>query len=210
MEVENKHKDYSKYDQIQLEKGTKIEMEHTDDEELAKQIASDHLDEFEDYYKELPKMEDKMKKKESHPYDSSAKMMFGKEFKNLTPQQQIEAEKNFVKNSSEKPTWMKKESTDVEENAKKMFGKGYKDLTPEQKKKVDDAAMVSHWLGENLKEKHYGLTYDEISKKKYGKKYDELDKEQKDDVIDEHDHVVEMGERVVYTNASSNYVFIKR
>ena len=44
-----------------------------------------------------------------------------------------------------------KESTNVNENAKTMFNKEYKDLTPEEKQKVDDAAMVSYWLGESFK-----------------------------------------------------------
>jgi hypothetical protein len=45
------------FDAEQLEKGTKVEMEHTNDEKLAKEIASDHLAEDDDYYKKLDVME---------------------------------------------------------------------------------------------------------------------------------------------------------
>lgn len=52
----------SDFDKTQLEKGTKVEMEHTDDKSLAEEISSDHLSEFPNYYKELDKMEKKLKK----------------------------------------------------------------------------------------------------------------------------------------------------
>lgn len=39
----------SDYCKQQLEKGTRVEMEHTDDPEIAKEIAMDHLEESEDY-----------------------------------------------------------------------------------------------------------------------------------------------------------------
>jgi hypothetical protein len=51
----------SAFDSEQLAKGIKIEMEHTDDVEIAKQIAKAHLIEFKNYYIELSKMEDKLK-----------------------------------------------------------------------------------------------------------------------------------------------------
>lgn len=38
--------------------GIEVEKEHTDDEEIAKRIALDHLKEFPDYYTRLKKMED--------------------------------------------------------------------------------------------------------------------------------------------------------
>jgi hypothetical protein len=47
----------------QLLKGIKVEMEHTDDEDLAKEIATDHLEEFDDYYDALAEMEDDLRKK---------------------------------------------------------------------------------------------------------------------------------------------------
>jgi len=47
---------------IQLNKGIKIEMEHTKDKEKATEIAMDHLSEFPDYYDRLEKMEIKAKK----------------------------------------------------------------------------------------------------------------------------------------------------
>ena len=42
----------------QVEKGTKAELEHTDDRDKAKEIALDHIKELPDYYDRLKKMED--------------------------------------------------------------------------------------------------------------------------------------------------------
>lgn len=50
-------KSFDEYDQKELSMGIKIEMEHTDDSEIAKIIACNHLDEFPNYYTELKKME---------------------------------------------------------------------------------------------------------------------------------------------------------
>lgn len=43
--------------QTQLTKGTKVEKEHTSDEQIAREIALDHLSEFPDYYDRLKKVE---------------------------------------------------------------------------------------------------------------------------------------------------------
>lgn len=48
------------FNKRQLEIGTRVEMEHTDIREEAKATAKDHIWEFRDYYKNLPKMEKKM------------------------------------------------------------------------------------------------------------------------------------------------------
>jgi hypothetical protein len=45
--------------QSQLDKGIKVEKEHTGDEAMAREIALDHLDEFPDYYDRLDKAEKK-------------------------------------------------------------------------------------------------------------------------------------------------------
>lgn len=45
------------FDADALEQGIKVEMEHTDDPKLAKEIAKDHLTEDMQYYKKLAKME---------------------------------------------------------------------------------------------------------------------------------------------------------
>ena len=55
------------FDPDQLAKGIKIEMEHTDDKELAKEIAKDHLVENSKYYDHLEKMEKNMEKEISEP-----------------------------------------------------------------------------------------------------------------------------------------------
>ncbi len=48
--------------QAQIDKGIKVEREHTNSDEEAHEIARDHLDEFPDYYDRLDKMEKKAKK----------------------------------------------------------------------------------------------------------------------------------------------------
>jgi len=45
------------FDKEQLDKGKEVEMEHTDDPEMAKEIAMDHLDEHPDYYVGLEHLE---------------------------------------------------------------------------------------------------------------------------------------------------------
>jgi hypothetical protein len=50
-------------DPEQLKMGIKVEMEHTDDPNMAKKIALDHLAEIPDYYTRLKKMEDEAKVK---------------------------------------------------------------------------------------------------------------------------------------------------
>jgi hypothetical protein len=52
-----------KFNKKELTKGTKLEKEHTNDKKIAKQIAKAHLSESPEYYKELSKMEKKMKRK---------------------------------------------------------------------------------------------------------------------------------------------------
>ena len=52
----------SDFNNKQLEMGIKVEMEHTSDKSIAKEIAMDHLKEFPDYYTRLNTMEDKAKK----------------------------------------------------------------------------------------------------------------------------------------------------
>lgn len=46
----------------QLKKGIEVELEHTDSEDLAAEIAKDHLTEFPDYYDRLDKMEKEAEK----------------------------------------------------------------------------------------------------------------------------------------------------
>lgn len=45
--------------QQQLAKGIKVEREHTSDNDIAREIALDHLSEFPDYYDRLAKAEAK-------------------------------------------------------------------------------------------------------------------------------------------------------
>lgn len=62
--LEKKRKD-SDYDKDQLKRGIEVEKEHTKDEDFAKEISKDHLDEFSNYYTSLDKMENKLKERKS-------------------------------------------------------------------------------------------------------------------------------------------------
>jgi len=53
------------FDRKQLEKGINVELEHTDDPEIAKDIAKDHLMEMNDYYDRLEEMEEEAKKEKT-------------------------------------------------------------------------------------------------------------------------------------------------
>lgn len=50
----------SAFNAAQLAQGVKVEMEHTDNPRLAKEIARDHLEEFGNYYTALDKMEKRL------------------------------------------------------------------------------------------------------------------------------------------------------
>ncbi len=52
-----------KFNKKQLNIGTKIEMEHTINKRIATKIAKQHLCEFPNYYTELVKMENRLKRK---------------------------------------------------------------------------------------------------------------------------------------------------
>jgi hypothetical protein len=47
----------SDFDAEQLKNGIEVEMEHTKDRKIAKEIAKDHLSEDPNYYKKLKKIE---------------------------------------------------------------------------------------------------------------------------------------------------------
>lgn len=53
------------YDKTSVEKGKKIEFEHTDDADTAREIAIDHLDEHKDYYVGLEHMENALEEIEN-------------------------------------------------------------------------------------------------------------------------------------------------
>lgn len=54
--------DKPKVDPKQLAMGIKVELEHTNNPEMAKRIAKDHISEFSDYYTRLEAMEAAAKK----------------------------------------------------------------------------------------------------------------------------------------------------
>lgn len=59
-------KPITKYDLNQLIMGIKVELEHTKDKMTALEIATDHLEEFPDYYTRLLKMEEEAEKELKH------------------------------------------------------------------------------------------------------------------------------------------------
>jgi hypothetical protein len=61
------------FNKDELELGIRIEMEHTDDPEVAKKIAKDHLAEFKDYYTRLVKMEKKAEKDSKKEKENNSK-----------------------------------------------------------------------------------------------------------------------------------------
>jgi hypothetical protein len=69
--------------EIQIEKGKKIEMEHTNSEKEAEKIAMDHLVEFPDYYDRLIKME-----KEAEAELNEAMLLLTEEEKAIKPELQ--------------------------------------------------------------------------------------------------------------------------
>jgi hypothetical protein len=60
-DLAKKHDTDFKTLQHQLDKGMRVEMEHTKDKETAKKIAMDHLYEVPDYYDRLKKVENSPK-----------------------------------------------------------------------------------------------------------------------------------------------------
>jgi hypothetical protein len=64
-DVASKHKLPVEVIEDQIEKGIKVELEHTSDLDKARQIAIDHIAEFADYYDRLKKMEEDAKAEEA-------------------------------------------------------------------------------------------------------------------------------------------------
>lgn len=89
-DIATKHNVSVEYAKEQLNKGIKIESEHTTDIEKQTEIALDHLSEFIEYYNELEKMEEKLKEKETKK-DSFEREGFqtgkGKLYEFFTPQE---------------------------------------------------------------------------------------------------------------------------
>ena len=50
------------YPADQISQGINVELEHTEDKNIAQEISLDHLEEFDDYYTGLAEMETKLKK----------------------------------------------------------------------------------------------------------------------------------------------------
>ncbi len=81
----------------QINKGKKIESEHTDDIEKQTEIASDHVAEFPDYYDRIKKMEKEAekywtKKEKTNESKSLVKKLLRENLENQNIQQQVQAE----------------------------------------------------------------------------------------------------------------------
>jgi len=75
------------FDKKELSKGRKVELEHTNNPEIAEEIARDHLFEDKDYYKKLEKMEKLPIKKAKNTiryYNQDGQLMYRKDNQNIT------------------------------------------------------------------------------------------------------------------------------
>lgn len=72
------NKSDSDFDPKQIAKGIKVEREHTTDPAKAKEIAEDHLTEFDHYYDALDKMEEKLKEGKTAAYGLGVTAAFSK------------------------------------------------------------------------------------------------------------------------------------
>lgn len=65
------------FDQGQLRRGVEVESEHTDDPQIAREIAKDHLTEHPRYYTALKEMEKRLKSQEKHSsVDSKGRLVW--------------------------------------------------------------------------------------------------------------------------------------
>lgn len=98
-------KDVSEFPKDQIEKGIKVEMEHTDDPALAKEIAKDHLTEMDDYYDRLDEMEKAAEeaKKEAQITQSLPPSMFTKY--EVTEDPEIEEFKQYLEENPDAAAW---------------------------------------------------------------------------------------------------------
>ena len=65
----------SQYNPIELERGIKVEMEHTDDPMIATEIAMDHLREDPDYYNKLEQIHEMVQKNKISEYYLNNKVL---------------------------------------------------------------------------------------------------------------------------------------
>jgi len=73
-EIAKKHNISVDQVNAQLDKGVKVEREHTNSDDEAREIARDHVHEFPDYYDRLDKMETKAKKGIKESYEMEKKL----------------------------------------------------------------------------------------------------------------------------------------
>ena len=96
--------------QDELEEGTEHEKEHTDDEEIAEEIATDHLTEDDDYYSDLEEMEEKNDKEDAEekeqievPADQVDGDYGSEEMKEAQPEheKEMDEEEEFIHDAEE-------------------------------------------------------------------------------------------------------------
>jgi len=215
----------------ELAMGIEVEKEHTDDPEVAKKIAKDHLAEMPDYYTKLKKMENA--RKESFREDYIGFHIGGRvitpdfgpgrivKFPTIKPQGKQTA--NVALDSGGNGIFwlhrLKKESLqeanpvsdyddkELNDKAVDSFGKSFQQLDDSQRKQVVDSFEESFKEATFNKQKDY----DDIAKKMFGKLFDELSDKEKDEVNTEYGLDTEdykNKESVVFTNAGSQDMWV--
>ena len=140
-----------KINKKQIEIGTKVEMEHTKSRKVARKIAMDHLRESEDYYKELLKMEKKLKgkKKTKRIYNKKVKGRIKKREskKNLKLKKKVmdfksiekEAKKEMkvvIRRASNKPS-VEKIKGEIEKKEEVVYNKEFVNEIPSIQKRYE-------------------------------------------------------------------------
>jgi len=106
----------SDFDAEELAKGIKVELEHTDDKELAKEIAKDHLSEFPDYYTRLIDMEKDAEQDDSIEIEVDLDIPDEDDIEDLDESELNERKVRFTKK-------MKNSAKVVRETTEELFGK---------------------------------------------------------------------------------------
>lgn len=122
-------KDLTSFNLNSLIKGIGIEKEHTKDIGRALEITTDHLTEFDNYYNELPKFEDKLKQKDKSQMN---KKYLAKEAYKIYKKYNIPVDTQLLKETIDYVTDY------LDELDQKSNGFKENNLTPEEQQIVDE------------------------------------------------------------------------
>jgi hypothetical protein len=117
----------------QINKGKKIESEHTDDEEKQTEIAEDHVSEFPDYYDRIEKMEKEAKKywgkkEKTNESKSLVKKLLRENLENQNIEQQIQAELQRLGLDSNTQVYMAGEPISCSKEPEGELNEGFKNI----------------------------------------------------------------------------------